>query len=94
MAFLTKFMDCRAILQSMALKLLHRLAREALPIAVVDGEDVDGVRLLALAGHVRADIPRPVRTLSGYHQPPATVTSITPLGRRMMARFPDDSDQA
>lgn len=72
----------------MSIELLHRLARETLPVAVTDGEDVDAVRLLALAGHVRADIPRPVRTLSGYHQPPATVTALTALGHQMVERFP------
>lgn len=72
----------------MSIELLHRLASETLPIAVTDGVDVDAVRLLAMAGHVRADIPRPVRTLSGYHQPPATVTAITAVGRQMMERFP------
>jgi len=44
--------------------------------------------LLILAGHVRAEIPRPVRTLSGHHQPPAMVTAITALGRQMLERFP------
>jgi len=72
----------------MPIELLHRLARERLPISVTAGEEVDDVRLLALAGHVRAQIPRPVRTLSGYHQPPATVTTITALGRQMLERFP------
>lgn len=72
----------------MSIKLLHRLARKGLPVTVTDGEDVDAVRLLALAGHVRADIPRPVRTLSGFHQPPATVTAITALGWQMIDRFP------
>lgn len=72
----------------MPMELLHRLALESLPVAVTDGQDVDGVRLLALAGHVRAEVPRPVRTMDGHHQPPATVTAITPLGRQMLRRFP------
>lgn len=72
----------------MPIELLHRLAGEQLPVAVTDGGDVDSVRLLVLAGHVRAAIPRPVRTLSGHHQPPATVTAITTLGRQMLHRFP------
>ncbi|WP_225783106.1 hypothetical protein [Xenophilus sp. Marseille-Q4582] len=72
----------------MPMELLHRLALERLPVSVTDGQDVDGVRLLALAGHIRAEVPRPVRTLEGYHQPPATVTAITPLGRQMLRRFP------
>lgn len=72
----------------MPMELLHRLALQSLPIAVTDGADVDAVRLLALAGHVRADVPRPVRTLEGHHQPPATVSAITALGRQMLRRFP------
>lgn len=72
----------------MPIELLHRLAGERLPIAVTDGDDVDSVRLLILAGHVRAEIPKPVRTLSGHHQPPAMVTAITSLGRQMLERFP------
>jgi hypothetical protein len=72
----------------MPIELLHRLARQRLPIAVTGGEDIDSVRMLILAGHVRAEIPRPVRTLSGHHQPPAMVTAITALGRQMLERFP------
>ncbi|MFT4267147.1 MAG: hypothetical protein QM586_07985 [Xenophilus sp.] len=72
----------------MPLELLHRFAREALPVAVTEGGDVDAVRILALAGHVRADIPKPVRTLHGYCQPPAMVLSVTALGQQMIQRFP------
>ena len=72
----------------MTMELLHRLARETMPVAVPDGQDVDGVRLLVLAGHIRAEVPRPVRTVEGgHHQPPATVTAITSLGRRMVRLF-------
>ncbi len=77
----------------MPLELLHRLALQTLPISVTEGDDVDAVRMLALAGHVRADIPKPVRTLNGHHQPPATVTAITPLGWQMIQRFPRGSGQ-
>ncbi len=72
----------------MPISLLHRLAEHDLPIAVNNGSDVDALRVLSLAGHVKASIPRPVRTMDGYEQPPATVTAITPLGRSMMKRFP------
>jgi hypothetical protein len=68
--------------------LLHRLAVQELPVAVTGGAQVDAVRVLNLAGHVKATIPRPVRTLDGYEQPPATVTEITSLGRSMLKRFP------
>jgi len=77
----------------MPLELLHRLAHQTLPIAVTQGDDVDAVRMLALAGHVRAEIPKPVRTLDGHHQPPATVVAITSLGKQMIQRFPRFSGQ-
>lgn len=72
----------------MPITLLHRLARETLPIAVTGGGSIDALRVLAMAGHVIATIPRPVRSLTGYDQPPATVSAITPLGRQMLTRFP------
>jgi len=71
-----------------SLALLQRLARKSLPITVTGGANIDALRVLTLAGHVAATIPRPLRTLSGYDQPPATVHAITPLGRRMLRRFP------
>jgi hypothetical protein len=71
-----------------ALFLLHRLAAQELPVAVSGGELVDAVRVLSLAGHVKASIPKPLRTLDGYEQPPAVVTEITRLGRDMLRRFP------
>jgi hypothetical protein len=70
------------------LNLLHRLSENNLPIAVAGGGNIDALRVLSMAGHVMAVIPRPVRTLSGYDQPPATVNAITPLGRQMLRRFP------
>ncbi|VTU30643.1 hypothetical protein [Variovorax sp. PBL-E5] len=72
----------------MTISFLHRLAEQQLPIAVSRGADIDAVRVLALAGHVKATIPGPVRTLDGYTQPPATVTAITSLGQSMLRRFP------
>lgn len=68
--------------------LLHRLAVQELPVAVSSGRDVDTVRVLNMAGHVKATIPKPVRTIDGYEQPPATVLAITSLGRSMLKRFP------
>lgn len=68
--------------------LLHRLAAQELPVAVTSGAQVDAVRVLSLAGHVRASIPKPIRTLEGYQQPPAVVNEITSLGRSMLRRFP------
>jgi len=70
------------------ISLLHRLAEQDLPVAVSRGDDIDAVRILALAGHVKALIPKPLRTLDGYEQPPATVVSLTSLGLSMLKRFP------
>ena len=72
----------------MSLVLLHKLSLVELPVAVSVGDDVDGLRILKMAGHVRAEIPPPVRTLSGYDQPPAVALAITPVGRQMLQRFP------
>ena len=72
----------------MTLTLLHLLAEETLPIAVSKGEHIDALRVLTLAGHVLATIPRPIRTLGGYDQPPATVSAITALGWQMLRKFP------
>ncbi len=55
---------------------------------MTSGGDVDTVRILNMAGHIKATIPKPVRTLDGYDQPPATVLAITSLGRSMLKRFP------
>jgi hypothetical protein len=71
-----------------SLLLLHQLAQAALPVNLFSGEEVDGLRVLYLAGHVKATIPLPVRTLHGYDQPPATVEAVTPQGLRMLRRFP------
>ena len=72
----------------MALLLLHKLAMVDLPITLSVGDDVDGLRILRMAGHVKAEIPPPVRTRAGYTQPPAVVLAITPLGHHMLERFP------
>jgi hypothetical protein len=71
-----------------SLLLLHQLAQATLPVNLFSGEEVDRLRVLYLAGHVKATIPLPVRTLYGYDQPPATVEALTPLGERMLRRFP------
>lgn len=72
----------------MSLTLLHQLAQASLPVNLFSGEQVDCLRVLCLAGHVKATIPLPVRTLYGYDQPPATVEAVTPLGMQMLRRFP------
>lgn len=72
----------------MSFLLLHKLAKLSLPAAVTSGEEIDGLRILSLAGLVKADIPPPQRTLTGYDQPPGTALEITRLGRSMLHRFP------
>lgn len=68
--------------------MLHQLAIQELPAQVAGGENVDAVRILALAGLIKATIPSPVRTLHGHEQPPATVSEITRLGQQMLRKFP------
>jgi len=74
----------------MPIALLHRVARERLPFVVVREEEIDFVRILMLAGHLKAAIPPPITSPAGVvvDQPPAVVTAITPLGRRMLRSFP------
>jgi len=71
-----------------SLLLLHKLAKRPLPATVTSGEEVDGLRILCLAGLVKASIPPPQRTLTGYDQPAGTVLEITRLGHTMLQRFP------
>ena len=85
---------CRRIdTRGVSLTLLHQLAQAQLPVNLFSGEEVDRLRVLQLAGHVKAVIPLPVRTLQGYDQPPATVQAVTPLGQRMIRRFPSPGAQ-
>ena len=72
----------------MPISLLHKIAQQPLPIAVSGGSNIDAVRILSLAGHIKADVPKPIRTLGGYAQPDATVVAVTALGRSMLRRFP------
>ncbi|MET0542504.1 MAG: hypothetical protein ABWZ88_12170 [Variovorax sp.] len=72
----------------MSFKLLHRLSREKFPVYLTDGEDIDMLRVLILAGLAKGEIAPPVRTLTGHAQPPAAVTEITRIGRMMASRFP------
>lgn len=72
----------------MPVALLRRIAREELPVVIAGNWEVDVIRILVLAGHLKATIPPEVRTLSGIHQPPATVTAIISLGRMLLQSFP------
>lgn len=72
----------------MTIFLLHELAKEPLPHAVCGAEVVDSVRILALAGHIVADIAAPLRTPDGWVSQKAVITGITRSGRRMLAVRP------
>ena len=73
------------------LELLQRLANTRLPIRVVDHGEIETLRILKLAGSIRAAIPEAAHPPGGLHrsqrQLPATVDEITRLGRTMLERF-------
>jgi hypothetical protein len=71
--------------------LLHRLANARLPIRIVDDGDIETLRILKLAGSIKAAIPEATRLPGGLNQPhrqlPATVDEITTIGRSLLYRF-------
>jgi hypothetical protein len=71
--------------------LLRRLASARLPIRVVDNGDIETLRILKLAGSIKAAIPEATRLPGGLNQPhrqlPATVDEITRIGRSLLSRF-------
>ncbi|MGK6307332.1 hypothetical protein [Variovorax sp. DT-64] len=73
------------------LELLYRLANTRLPIRVVDDGEIETLRILKLAGSIKAAIPEAMHPAGGLHrsqrQLPATVDEITRLGRTMLERF-------
>lgn len=71
-------------MRRMTISLLQRIAGEKLPIRIEGSEGVDSVRILALAGHVVADVAAPVRTPLGWLSQSAIVSAVTPTGRRML----------
>ncbi len=72
----------------MASSLLRILAAKNLPMVVEGGDLVDAVHILVLGGHVEARMEKAVRTADGWRRPSATVTRVTPAGRRMVRLFP------
>ena len=64
----------------MPIALLHRLAKLELPTVLHDPNDVENVRILVLAGHVKAQIHSVGRSLKYF----AIVVGITPLGQLML----------
>jgi len=76
-------------MRRMTISMLQRIAQERLPIRIEGSEGVDSVRILAMAGHVLADVAAPVRTPLGWLSESAIVRAVTPAGRRMLrVRFP------
>ena len=72
----------------MPMRVLHDLTKTRLPVTVTGGKSVDAVRVLYLAGHVNATFATPSKEGSGYAPLKATVTGVTPIGKRMLSRFP------
>jgi hypothetical protein len=70
-------------MRCMTISLLQRIAGEELPITIKGSKGVDSVQILALAGHVIAEVAPPVRTPLGWVSQSAVVREITGLGRRM-----------
>jgi hypothetical protein len=71
--------------------LLCRLANARLPIRIVDDGDIETLRILKLAGSIKAAIPEATRLPGGLNQShrqlPATVDEITTIGRSLLYRF-------
>ena len=66
----------------MPITLLHRIASEGVPWTATGMRDVEDIRLLFMAGHVKATFAPPAAA------PAAVVTAITSLGRQMLRSFP------
>lgn len=70
----------------MVAQLLQKLADAKLPLVIVDRAEIEKLRLIEAAGHIRAFIPCVhVDCDDCARQDPATVFEITPRGQRMLA---------
>ena len=70
----------------MVAQLLQKLANAKLPLVVVDRAEIEKLRLIEAAGHIRAFIPCVhVDCDDCARQDPATVFEITPRGQRVLA---------
>lgn len=67
----------------MPLALLRRIATQRLPTVLADPHDVECIRILLLAGHVKAQIHPVGRSSKAF----AIVVAITPVGRQMLVSF-------
>lgn len=72
----------------MSMSVLHDLSTRTLPITVTGGETVDAIRVLSLAGHIKASFNNPMAKGPDYARPKALVVELTPQGARMIKRFP------
>ncbi|RZL94275.1 MAG: hypothetical protein EOP82_05405 [Variovorax sp.] len=68
--------------------LLHRIAREGLPLEVKGEGEIRALRILLMAEHVEAEIRPSVLTPSGVIGGSVVVTGITPRFRLALQRFP------
>jgi len=71
-------------MRRMSISLLQAIAEEQLPVTIEGAECVDSVQILAMAGHVVADVAEPVRTPMGWVSQSAVVKEITRTGRRTL----------
>jgi hypothetical protein len=72
----------------MPMQLLDQLFDGVMPVHVTQPAEVRKLRILTVAGHVHASIPLPYFTLDGqWHQDPATVHEVTPLGHKVLRYF-------
>ena len=72
----------------MPMKLLAQLFEGVTPAQLTEPVELRKLRVLSVAGHVYASIPLPYVTLDGrWHQDPATVHQVTPLGHKVLRYF-------
>lgn len=70
------------------MRVLHDLNKTRLPVTVTGSKSVDAVRVLHLAGHVKATFLPPSEDGRASASSRAKVTEITRNGMRMISRFP------
>ena len=71
-------------MRRMSISLLQAVANQRLPVTIEGAECVDSVQILAMAGHVVAEVADPVRTPMGWVSRSAVVKEITRTGRRTL----------
>ena len=71
----------------MTMAILQDLATKTLPTWVSGNASVDAIRILEMAGHIKASVVPIANALHG-HQAAARVLAITSHGYRMLRYFP------